>query len=97
MKIKKLMTVLLSPDIFKAVFFGVSILGVCPLVIGSIEPFLKLFHIYALAVILFDLIGEKRILRNKGRILLVLFGLCYAGTLMTNINLISFSGLSNFC
>lgn len=93
---KRMVNVLFSPDFFKISFFLVSILGVCPLVSANLEPFLKIFHFYALIVIIFDLIGEKRILRNKGRFFLVLFVLFYTITLLNNRNLLNFSGISNY-
>lgn len=93
---KKACHIIFSPDIYKLVLFVVSLVGVCPLLAGPITPYLKLLHIYAAAVIAFDLLGEKRILRNKGRTVLAAFTLCYCVTLLCNTELISFSGLSNF-
>ena len=97
MNVKKVIRTLFSPDIFKFLFFFVSILGVCPLIIDYVEPFFKLFHIYALIVLVFDLLGEKRILRNKGRMLLVVFAACYMITILTNQSLLTLTNLSNFC
>lgn len=94
---KKVCHIIFSPDIYKLVLFVVSLVGVCPLLVGPITPYLKLLHLYAVAVIVFDLLGEKRILRNKGRTVLVAFTLCYCVTFLSNPGLHSFSGLSNFC
>lgn len=57
---------------------------------------MKLLHVYALAVLIVDLAGERRVLRNKGRVLLVIFALSYGCTMLTNRNLFGFSFLSNF-
>ena len=97
MKVKNIVKTVFSPDIFKALVYLVSLLGVCPLLGASVDPVLKLFHVYALLVVVFDLLGEKRILRNKGRVFLVIFGLCYAVTIINNSSLQNFSDLSNFC
>lgn len=96
MKNQKVFRAVLSPDYFKAVFFLASVIGVCPLTSDAITPYLKLLHIYAIAVILFDLFTEQRILRNKGRAILAVFALFYFITLLDNTNLINLSGLSNF-
>lgn len=93
---KKIIQTAFSPDIYKLVLFLVSLVGVCPLLVGPITPYLKLLHVYAAAVIVFDLLGEKRILRNKGRTILAVFVLCYCVTIVSNPNLLAFSGLSNF-
>lgn len=96
MKRNNLFQTLVSPDVFKAVFLIVSIVSVCPPVVSGITPFLKLFHVYGLFVIVCDLFTEQRLLRNQGRVILVLFVLCYLVTLISNPNLLGFSGLSNF-
>lgn len=93
---KRIFSILFSPDFFKASFFLVSILGVCPLLSPILEPYLKVFHLYAMTVLIFDAIGEKRIFRNKGRILLVIFVFSYVITLANNSNLLNFSGVSNY-
>lgn len=93
---KKILKTTFSPDIFKAVLYFISLLGVCPLLVGYIEPYLKLLHIYALVVLAVDLFLERRILKNKGRTVLLAFCCGYVLTLLTNRNLLSFSGLSNF-
>lgn len=95
-KIKR-MKIILSPDVFKMIFFIVSILGVMPFLSGEIESFYKLFHVYAAAVVVNDLLGEKRLINNKGRIFLLMFIISYGVTLCNNTNLINFSGISNFC
>lgn len=97
MNVKKTIRTVFSPNIYKLLFILVSILGVCPLIGANIDPFLKLFHLYTLIVLAFDLFGERRILRNKGRIFLVIFGTCYAITLLTNPSLRSVTNISNFC
>lgn len=97
MNVKKIIRTIFSPDIFKLLFILVSILGVCPLIGAKVDPFLKLFHLYALVVVVFDLLGERRILRNKGRILLVAFAACYIITILTNPAIITLTNLSNFC
>ncbi len=96
MKIKSIFSKALNMDTFKAIFFLVSILGICPLIGGIVTPLLKFFHIYGLAVVLFDLFGEKRLLKNSGRLILVLFSLSYCMTILTNLELLNFSGISNF-
>lgn len=95
MKKSRVLGVIFGPDCFKIVFLIASILGVCPLLSGEITPFLKLFHVYAVIVLVVDLFTEQRIIHNKGRFLLVLFALSYVGTLLTNVNLINLSGISN--
>ena len=85
-----------SPDWFKLVCILVSICGCIPFCSGIVTTNLKVLHIYAAVVLLFDLLGERRILRNKGRFLLILFGAFYAVTLLNNRNLINLSGLSDF-
>lgn len=94
---KRIMRNLVSPDVFKAVVLTMSLLGVCPLVAESVEPFLKLLHLYAAAVLVCDLWGEQRILRNQGRWVLVVFVPCCVVTLLCNRNLLNFSDLSNCC
>ena len=49
-----------------------------------------------LLVLVFDLLGERRILRNKGRAVLLLFVLCYGVTLALNPEVIGVSALSEF-
>lgn len=85
-----------SPDWFKLICLIVSIAGCVPFLTGTITPYLKLFHLYAFAVLAVDLFTEKRILRNKGRFILFVFSMVYAVTLLNNRNLITFSGLSDF-
>lgn len=93
---KPLLTEAFSPEAFRFMYLLVSLLGVCPLVAPVIEPYMKLLHVYALAVLIVDLAGERRVLRNKGRVLLVIFALSYGCTMLTNRNLFGFSFLSNF-
>lgn len=93
---RKICHAVFSPDIYKFVLLAVAIANVCPLIGGSIAPGLKRLHLYAAAVIAFDLLGEKRVLKNKGRILLVAFVLCYCVTILCNPELLSFSGVSFF-
>lgn len=93
---KKTIHTIFSPDIYKLVLFLVSLVGVCPLLVETITPCLKLLHIYAAAVIVFDLLGERRILKNRGRTILAVFVLCYCVTIVSNPELLSFSDLSNF-
>lgn len=97
MNMQKLGHTVFSPDIFKIIFFIISIWGVCPLFVATITPFLKLFHLYALCVVIFDLVGEKRLLYNRGRFILLLFVISYCFTFFLNTNLINFSDISNFC
>lgn len=93
---KKVCRTVFSPDVFKAVMLLASILGVCPLLAEAVTPYLKLLHLYALVVLVLDLTGEQRILKNRGRALLPVFCLGYVVTLLLNPNLINFSGFSNF-
>lgn len=93
---KKVCHIVFSPDCYKLVLLVVSLVGVCPFLEGPIIPYLKLLHLYTAAVIVFDLLGEKRILRNKGRVMLAAFVLCYGVTLLCNNELLNFSGISNF-
>lgn len=96
MKKSNLVKILLSPDVFKAIFLIVSIVSVCPFLVNPLTPFLKLFHVYGILAIGYDLFTERRLLNNQGRIVLVLFVLCYLVTLVSNPNLLGFSGISNF-
>lgn len=86
-----------NPDIFKGLFFLVSILMISPLGINIVTPYLKVFHIYAFCVLGFDFFGEKRIFKNKGRLWLFIFGCFYCITLLNNTNLINVSGISDIC
>lgn len=94
---KKAVSGIMSPDAFRAVILMVSILGVCPLLIPHMERYLKLLHLYAGAVLVFDLLGERRILNNTGRTVFFIFAFCGVITLLGNRNLLNFSGLSNYC
>ncbi len=85
------------PEWFKLITILVSLLACIPTFGYAITPFLKLFHIYTAAVLIFDFFGERRLFRNKGRWILAAFILLYAVTLLTNLNLLSFSGISDFC
>ena len=85
-----------NPDWFKSICLFVSILGCIPIFSNLVTPFLKFFHVYAVVVVLFDLFGERRIIRNKGRCLLLMLLVCYAVTLLCNPSLITLSGLSDF-
>lgn len=96
-KAKSLILWIFSPDAFQIVFLFMSLLGVCPVVAPTIEPYLKLLHVYALGVLVIDFVSERRIFRNKGRAILVIFVLSYLITMLTNRNLFGFSYLSNFC
>ncbi len=89
---------LFSPDIFRiiCILYVICMSGL-PFLTQAMTPYLKFFHIYAALVILVDLFGERRILRNKGRILLVVFVLCYAITLLQNRELMTVAGISDFC
>lgn len=85
-----------NPDIYKYILLFVSIANVFPPISRYVNLALKLLHLYAAAVIVFDLLGEKRILKNKGRTLLAAFVLCYCVTMLCNPELLSFSGVSFF-
>ena len=85
-----------NPDWFKSICLFVSILGCIPIFSNLVTPFLKFFHVYAVVVVLFDLFGERRIIRNKGRCLLLMLLVFYAVTLLCNPSLITLSGLSDF-
>lgn len=93
---RKICHAIFSPDIYKLVLLVAALASVCPLIGESIAPGLKLLHLYAAAVIVFDLLGEKRILKNKGRLLLAAFVLFYCVTMLCNRELLSFSGVSFF-
>ena len=96
MKIKSIIKTILSMDVFKGVFFFISIVGICLYTADALTPLLKVFHLYGFAVVIFDLLGEKRLLKNSGRLIFVLFALSYCMTILTNLELLNFSGLSNF-
>lgn len=49
---KPLLTEAFSPEAFRFMYLLVSLLGVCPLVAPVIEPYMKLLHVYALAVLI---------------------------------------------
>lgn len=85
-----------SPDIYKYILLFVSIANVFPPISRYVNLSLKLLHLYAAAVIVFDLLGEKRILKNKGCTLFAVFVLCYCVTMLCNPELLSFSGVSFF-
>ena len=85
------------PEWFKLITLLVSLLACIPTFGFFITPFLKAFHIYAAAVLVFDFLGERRLFRNKGRFILAAFILLYGVTLLTNLNLLSVSGISDFC
>ena len=86
-----------SPDAFRIVFLFMSLLGVCPLVAYRVETHFKLLHVYAIFVFIVDFVGEKRVLRNKGRAALLLFIIAYFGTMLNNRHLFGFSYISYFC
>ena len=58
---KPLLTEAFSPEAFRFMYLLVSLLGVCPPVAPVIEPYMKLLHVYALAVLIVDLAGERLI------------------------------------
>lgn len=93
---KKFFHTVFSPDVYKYILLVVCIANVCPVIGDYVHSFLKLFHLYAAAVIVFDLLGERRILKNKGRTLLAVFVLCYCVTMLCNPELLNFSGASFF-
>lgn len=93
---KKVCKAVFSPDCYKFILLAVSILNVCPLINVHIDKYLKLLHVYAALVIAFDLYGERCILKNKGRILLVAFVLSYCVTMLCNPEILNVSGLSFF-
>lgn len=93
---RKICRAIFSPNIYKLVLLVAALASFCPLIGESIAPCLKLLHLYAAAVIVFDLLGEKRILKNKGRLLLAAFVLFYCVTMLCNPELLSFSGVSFF-
>lgn len=94
---KRIYNTFFGADAFKLIAFFASLLIVCPLTASMIEPYLKLLHLYAFIVVVVDLFTQRRILKNKGRIIAVVFAASYLITLLTNKNLLNFSGLSNFC
>lgn len=94
---KRAIPFITSPDTFKAVILLVSILGVCPMLGPSMDRYLKLLHVYAGVVLVFDLLGERRILKNTGRTIFFVFAFCGVLTLLGNRNLMNFSGISNYC
>ena len=96
MKLKSFIKTLFSMDVFKALFFIVSVLGVCPISAVVVTPLLKLFHVYGFITVIFDLFGEKRLFKNSGRLILIIFALSYCMTTLTNLELLDFSRLSNF-
>ena len=89
--VKKIISCIASPDVFKAVILAVSILGVCPLLGPSMDRYLKLLHVYAGVVLAFDFLGERRILNNTGRTVFFVFAVCGVITLLSNRNLLNFS------
>lgn len=94
---KRIYNTFLGADAFKLIAFFASLLIVCPLTASMIEPYLKLLHLYAFIVVVVDLFTQRRILKNKGRIIAIVFTASYLITLFANKNLLNFSGLSNFC
>lgn len=84
------------PEWYKLICITVCIFASIPLFSNAITPFLKIFHLYTLAVLAVDFFGERRLFRNKGRWLLLFFVLFYAVTLICNLNLLNFSGISDF-
>lgn len=95
--VKRAIRFIASPDSFKAVMLFVSVLGVCPLLGPSMDRYIKLLHVYAGVVLVFDLLGERRILNNTGRTIFIIFAFCGVITLLSNRNLMNFSGISNYC
>ena len=84
------------PEWYKLICITVCLFASIPLFSYAITPFLKVFHLYTLAVLAVDFFGERRLFRNKGRWLLLFFVLFYGITLITNLNLLNFSGISDF-
>ena len=92
----KIGKLLCSPELFRTVCMtAVLLLHITPLT-AQIVPYMKLLHIYALLVIMSDLCGERRIIRNKGRVCLALFVLFYGVTVLCNPSLLTLSDLSAF-
>ncbi len=93
---KRIVKTFFGAEAFKLVAFFASLLIICPLTALTIEPYLKLLHLYGFAVIIVDLFSERRVFKNKGRVFAFIFVISYLITFVTNKDLISFSGLSNF-
>lgn len=87
---------LLSMGMFRIVCMVYVLLNVVPSETQPLLPFMKLFHVYAFAVVLWDLFTKQRVLRNKGRIVLALFVLGSIVTYLCNPNLLNFSGISDY-
>ncbi len=84
------------PEWYKLICITFCLFASIPLFGSAITPFLKLFHLYTIAVLAVDCFNERRIFRNKGRWLLAFFVIFYGVTLLTNLNLLNFSGISDF-
>lgn len=95
-KAKSVMHTLLSMGTFRIVCMVYVLFQVIPSETQPLLPYMKLFHLYAFAVILRDLFTEQRCIRNKGRAMLILFFLSSAVTYILNPNLCNVSGISDF-
>lgn len=95
-KAKSAADVLLSMGMFRILCLVYTVLNLVPTETQPLNPYMKLFHIYALAVVLWDLFTSQRTLRNKGRICLALFLLGSIVTYLLNPNLWNISAVSDY-
>lgn len=86
---------LLNIELFKIVCLVVSIFLVIPY-FSSYVSYLKILHVYALILIIFDFFNEKRLMKNKGKFFVYLLILFYLITIVFNRELLSISHLSDF-
>lgn len=82
-------------EVFKIVCLVLSILLSIPYFYNYIT-YLKVLHIYAVCIVIIDLITEKRMLQNKGKAFIYLLIISYLFTMLFNRELISVSHLSDF-
>ena len=95
-KAKACINSMLNMGVFRIVCMIYVVLNVIPTYTQPLQPFMKLFHVYAVVVLLKDLFTNQRCIRNKGRGLQVVFLLSSVVTYLLNPNLLNFSGISDF-
>lgn len=82
-------------DLFRIICLIISIVLIIPYCYNYVN-FLKFLHIYAIIIVIFDLFGEKRLLKNKLKFFGYLICISYSFTMIMNKELLTFSHISDF-
>lgn len=81
-------------DIFRIICLIISIFLIIPYFYNYVG-YLKFLHIYAFLIVIFDLVGERRLLQNKIKFFSYLLCLSYSFTMVLNRELFSVSHISD--